>query len=53
MLAGHTAFHVSSYTTYIEQQRPHLQLLLATLPLKCLHWINFNHQDITLTTLLQ
>jgi GxxExxY protein len=53
MLAGHTAFHVSSYTTYIEQQRPHLQLLLGTLPLKCLHWINFNHEDITLTTLLQ
>ena len=29
------------------------QRLLATLPLKGLHWINFNRQDITLTTLLQ
>jgi len=53
MLAEHIAFHVSSYTDYVEQQRPHIQRLLATLPLKCLHWINFNHQDITLTTLLK
>lgn len=53
MLAEHIAFHVSSYTDYVEQQRPHLQRLLATLPLKCLHWINFNHQDITLTTLIK
>ncbi len=53
MLAGHIAFHVSSYTNYVQQQRPHLQRLLTTLPLKCLHWINFNHQDITLTTLVQ
>ena len=51
MLAEHVAFLVSSYTNFVEHQRPHLQRLLATLPLKCLHWINFNHQDITLTTL--
>ena len=38
MQSDHIAFHVSAYTHYVEQQRPHLQRLLATLPLKCLHW---------------
>jgi len=53
MLDEHIAFHVSSYTGYLGHQLPHLQRLLATLPLKCLHWINFNRQDITLTTLIK
>ena len=53
LLAEHIAFHVSAYTDYIEHRRTHLQRLLTTLPLKCLHWINFNHHDITLSTLIK
>lgn len=53
ILAEHVAFHVSAYTDYLGHRRSHFQRLLATLPLKCLHWINFNHHDITLTTLIK
>jgi GxxExxY protein len=53
MLSEHIAFYVSAYTDDIDHQRPHLQRLLALLPLKAMHWINFNHQDITLITLTQ
>ena len=53
MLTQHIAFYVSAYTDDIDHQRPHLQRLLALLPLKAMHWINFNHQDITLITLTQ
>ena len=53
ILTEHVAFHVSAYTDYIGHRRSHFQRLLATLPLKCLHWINFNHHDITLTTLIK
>ncbi|WP_395741580.1 GxxExxY protein [Prosthecobacter sp.] len=53
MLADHIAFYVSGLTENIPRHRPHLQRLLATLPLKAIHWINFNRQEITLTTLIK
>ncbi len=53
MLAEHVGFYVSGFTQSIGFQRSHLQRLFALLPLKGLHWINFNHRDITLMTLLK
>jgi hypothetical protein len=53
MLAEHVGFYVSGFTQSISFQRSHLQRLFAMLPIKGLHWINFNHRDITLMTLLK
>jgi GxxExxY protein len=52
LLSDDIGFHVSGFTQSISHQRSHLQRLLATLPLKGLHWVNFNHREITLTTLI-
>ena len=51
MLSDHVGFFVSGFTQTVSHQRSHLQRLFAMLPLKALHWINFNHRDITLITL--
>ncbi len=53
MLADRLGFYVSGLTESLVQHRLHLQRLLAKLPLKGLHWINFNRQNITLTTLMR
>jgi len=51
LLDRQIGFHVSSHTQCVLQQRTHLERLFATLPLKALHWINFNHEQVNLSTL--
>lgn len=50
MVGEQVGFHVSSFGD-LNQHCSHLTRLLATLPLRALHWINFNKQHVTLTTL--
>jgi GxxExxY protein len=51
MIAEHVGFHVSSFSENVRHQQSHLERLLAMLPLKALHWINFNRDQVSLTTL--
>jgi GxxExxY protein len=51
LLTPGVGFYVSAFTDALELQHTHLQRLLAMLPLKGLHWINFNHGTITVETL--
>lgn len=53
MLAEQTSFYVSGFTQAISFHLSHLQRLFKMLPLKALHWINFNHRDVTLMTLIK
>lgn len=49
--AINVGYYISGFTDAINLQKSHLERLLAMLPLKGLHWINFNHRDISLITL--
>ena len=48
--AGH-AFIVTAITRHTEEQRRHLQCLVANLNVQAMQWINFNHVQLEFTTL--
>lgn len=51
LISDHIGYYVTGFTQTESLQRSHLQRLFAMLPLKGLHWINFNHRNINLITL--
>lgn len=53
MMSDGLAFCVTGFTQSLDFQRSHLERLLRSLPLRALHWINFNHSVVSLVTLRQ
>ncbi len=52
LLGEKVAFCVTSFTDALDHQQTHLKRLLGCLPLKAMQWINFNHAEIELVTLV-
>jgi len=53
LLTDQIAFCITAFTTAIGHQQSHLARLLGLLPLTGLQWINLNHADISLVTLVK
>lgn len=53
LLAERVGFQVSALSDYLSHHRTHLRCLLAALPLELLHWINFHHHRVMLTSFRQ
>lgn len=53
MIAENVAFCVTAFSGPLTDHQSHLTRLLSCLPLRGLQWINLNHSEINLTTLIQ
>lgn len=51
MLSPISAWHLSASSHHLPTYETHIRRLLNHTPLQAIHWINFNHHQITLKTL--